>query len=300
MQKIGWIGTGKMGGRMAKRLLERGYPLAVCDVVRENKAELLQLGAEDCPSPAVLAESADVLISIIPNQFVLEEIVCGENGILRTMRAGQIFADMSTVDPQTSSRVAKAVEEAGGVFLRAPVSGSTAYAASGDLKVMVSGRREAYDEMLPIFEILANRQFYLGKGEEARHAKIAVNMMLSCTMQMMAESLVYAQKTGLDWEAILDVIGESAAASPVVKFKLEAYKKRDFTPMSTIDTSVKDANLALQTAKDMGFCLPMTALANHLATAVQAKGMGHLDYSAVLLLAEEMNGIRREYRVDEP
>jgi 3-hydroxyisobutyrate dehydrogenase-like beta-hydroxyacid dehydrogenase len=290
MKKVGWIGIGKMGSRMSRRLLEHGYPVCVYDIDSTNFASLAESGAEFAESPAELARRSDYVFSMIPNSAVLKTVLEQEDGLLR-VKGGYTLIDMSTLDPESSLIFAEKLSEAGVGYLRAPVTGSTEYAEKGTLGVMVSGDRALFDELMPLFEILGDRRTYLGDAEQARYMKIAVNLMVGVTMQMLAEALVLGEKSGIGWDDLVDMIADSAAAAPIVRFKADALKKRDFSPMSTAYVAEKDLRFALDIAKEKGISLPLTALTTQYYAAMRAHGLGDMDYSGILLLNEKFNEI---------
>lgn len=293
MKTVGWIGVGNMGSRMSRRLMEAGWPLWVYDINPAACQKLVQNGAQLAASPARLAQSCDYVFTMVPNTAVLRQIVDGPEGLLQA--SDFILVDMSTLDPAGSAEIAARLAEAGIRYLRAPVTGSTEFAEKGTLGIMASGDEAVYKELLPLLQVLGNRQSLLGNAEQARHMKIAINMMVGVTMQMLAESLVLGEKVGIEWETLVDLIADSAAAAPIVKFKTEALKKRDFAPMATAMVLEKDLQLALDIAKDEALALPLTAFTKQYYAAMRAAGQGALDYSAILLVNEKLNGLEHEH-----
>jgi len=291
--RVGWIGIGKMGSRMSMRLQKAGYSLLVNDIEKAQAADVIAAGASFVASAAKLAESVDVVFAIIPNSPVLLDILQGDVGVLKTIRPGTIFVDMSTIDPKGSAEAARLLEEKNCIFLRTPVSGSLEHAENGTLGIMCSGNKEAFEKVLPILKQIGNRFHYLGDGEEARYLKIGISMMVGNIAQMLAESLVFGEKMGLDWETMLDVYADSAAASPVIKYKLEALKKRDFSPMGTVGIVEKDLRFAMDIARDEMLALPLTALTYQYFNAMRASGRIDMDYASVLLLNEEINNLNK-------
>lgn len=292
MSRIGWIGIGKMGNPMATRLLEAGYEMYVCDVVKENTNEIVNKGAAFIPSPMELAETVDIIFSIIPNSAVLRSIVFGDDGLLKTIKNGAIFIDMSTVDAGVSAEVNEALEGKGAKFIRANVSGSVAYAVDGTLTGLNSGDKEAYEKVLPLLKILTNKQFYLGAGDEARNVKLIINMMLGVSVAAMGEALVMGEALGIDWSVMVDALCDSAAASKAVTFKREQYRNRDFAPMHTGAAQHKDMGLALDIAKQSHLTLPLSSMAQQFYCGMGSTGRNGLDYSAILLQLEDLNGIK--------
>jgi 3-hydroxyisobutyrate dehydrogenase-like beta-hydroxyacid dehydrogenase len=291
MKKLGWIGTGKMGAPMSKRLLKAGYGMYVCDVERANAESLIAMGATFVPTPKELAQKVDIIFSMIPNPAVLKEIVSGADGLAETIKKGSIYIDMSTVDAETSAGVNAVIEEKGAKFIRACVTGSVAYAEAGTLGGLNSGDPKAYEAVLPILKVLTDRQYYLGMGEEARYMKIIINMMLGTSMQAMAESLVMGRAVGIDWELMVDAIADSAAACPAVRFKRDMFKTRDFNPMSKAEIMDKDMDIALDIARKNKLAVPLASIARQMYSSMGPAGRFELDYAAVLLQNEDLNGM---------
>ncbi|MDR1571101.1 MAG: NAD(P)-dependent oxidoreductase [Clostridiales Family XIII bacterium] len=291
MSKIGWIGVGLMGSRMAPRIMEAGHELCVCDAVRANCDGVVAKGAVLLDSPAELAARSDYVFSMIPNAAALLDVGAGEKGVAAAIGPGQVFVDMSTVDPFSSAEVNAAIERRGAKFIRCTVSGSVDYALSGQLTIMASGDRQAYDRVFPLLEILGNRHYYLGPGEESRYMKIIVNMLLGTSIQAMAESLVMGEAVGIDWNQMIEVICDSTAANHMMIAKKGAYQGRDFKPMFTGMNMEKDMNLALDVAKERHLSVPLAAMARQMYAAMTSQGVEKQDYSAVLLVNESLNGI---------
>ena len=289
--KIAWIGIGNMGVRMAKRLLDAGYDLTVCDMRPENAQGLVSAGAAFAETPAAAAADAELVFSMIPGPKELIEVMTGENSVAKSVKKGSIVIDMSTVSPESSAIANEAIESAGCVFLRAPVTGSTVFAEQGKLGVLCSGDKAAYEKVLPLFKIIGNKQYHVGMQEEARYLKLAINIMIGATCQILAEALVFGEQAGLDWEQMLDIFCESAAGSPLINYKAKPLKNRSFDPAFSVKLMEKDMDLALDVAKQTNTTLPVAALVRQFLAATRSTGRGDLDFSALLLLAEDMAGI---------
>lgn len=290
IQKIGWIGTGNMGGPMAARLCEAGYSVTVCGSGRRDLSDYAKrTKARLAHSPREVAEQSEIIFTMIPNGDILLEIIGGGNGMNNADLKGKILVDMSTVDPVSSAKAAEMIEAAGGRFLRAPVTGSTHFAAAGTLGIMVSGDREVFDICLPCLRILGTRQTYLGTGEEARYMKIIINMMLAEALQSFSEGLVLGEKLGLPWETMIDLIADSAAAAPIMQYKAETMKARDFTPTSTVYNMHKDMKMAMDLARETNANLPVASLTMQMYNSLMAMGLCQQDNTSVLLINERMN-----------
>lgn len=289
MKKIGWIGVGTMGKPMSMRLVDAGYEVTVYNRTPEKTKEVAAKGAKVAQSIPELAAANEVVFSMIADSPALEEV-----GALVTQSAkpGTVFIDMSTVSPEASARVGQACAEKGIKFLRAPVSGSVPLAASGTLGIMVSGDEATYKECYDILRVLGDKIFYLGPGEEARYMKLALNIMVAVTCEMLAEAVAWGEKAGLSAAKMMEVMTNSAVASPLVGYKVKPITERNFTALFTSKMMEKDLDMALEIAQGMGVPLPVTALTRQMLAALRATGRGDLDFSALLLLIEEMAGMK--------
>jgi 3-hydroxyisobutyrate dehydrogenase len=291
-QKIGWIGLGKMGVPMSKNLIKKGYPLTVYNRTKEKTKELASEGAKVADSPKELASVSDVVISMISDDPALEEVSIGKNGVFEGAKPGLIYIDMSTVSPASSGKVAEAAEKKGIKYLRAPVSGSTALASAGTLTIFASGPKDAYDKCAEIFGAMGQKIFHVGTGDEARYLKLLLNMMVGTTSAMIAEALVFGKRGGMNWEQMIDIINASVVASPLVNYKAQMLKSRNFTAMFTVDQMAKDFDIALETGRSANVPMPMTAMVRQFYEAIRAKGKGDIDFFAMVTLLEELAGIK--------
>ncbi len=292
MARIGWIGLGNMGIPMSQNLIKAGQEVTVWNRTKSKAKPVLDAGAEWADSPKEIAEKCDYIFTMVSDGHVLQAVNFGDNGVIAGLSAGKIVIDMSTVSPAESAKVNEAIEAKGCKLLRAPVTGSTVLAQNATLGVLASGDKEAYEKVLPCFEAMGKNQFYLGLGEESRTMKLALNMMIGTSMQMLAETMVLAEKAGLDWGKALEVIGGSAVASPLVGYKVGPVSKRDYSPAFSVKLMEKDFDLALTAAQQFGVSLPITAMTRQFLASAEARGKGDKDFSVLVELAEELSGIK--------
>lgn len=290
---IGWIGLGKMGVPMAGHLLSAGFALTVNSRSPGPVAALCDAGAKAAASPAALAEKAGVIISMTSDDTALADVSTGPNGVFTTAAPGTLFIDMSTVSPDISARVAARARECGIGFLRAPVSGGVALAVAGTLTVFASGARADFEAALPLFDAMAKKSFFVGEAEEARYIKLALNMMVGMTSAMMGEALVFAERGGAARDTVLDVMGESAIASPLVGYKLEPMRKRDFSATFSARQMAKDFDLLLGAARGTDTPLPLAALVRQMWSSMIASGSGDEDFLAYVKTMETLSGMPR-------
>ena len=289
---IGWIGAGRMGVAMAGFILKAGYPLLVYSPTAASRQKLVALGAREALTVAQCATAADIVFSCITNDAALREVALGPQGVLDNAKPGVIFIDTSTVSAQISAQVAEQAQTRGIAYLRIPISGNAASARTGNVTALVSGSQTAWNTVKPIVQTFSVAQVYLGSGDEARIMKLVVNLLVYAHAQAMAEALTLGRKAGLDWNLMLDTLGQSTLASPWLKAKVALMKPRDFTPTMTGRMILKDLDLMLDAARSNDVPLPITALTRQLTQALIGEGYGDEDYMAAIKLAEKQAGLQ--------
>jgi 2-hydroxy-3-oxopropionate reductase len=289
--RIGFVGLGRMGQPMARNLSKAGFALRVFDPVPEKVAALAAHGAQPAGSPAEAAADADLVISMILDDAVLEAVALAPDGVLRGARPGAIYADMSTVSPAISARVAAAAEAAGMAFLRAKVSGSVKPAVDGALTIFASGPRDAYDACQAAFGALGQRSYYVGPGEEAIYLKLVHSLMVGLTAGLIGEALTFGERGGVGWGQMIEVLNHSALSSPFFNYKAPLLQARDYAaPQSTVDVAAKDIDLALSAARTLNIPLPLSAVTRELFRSMQARGGGSLDLIGLVQVFEALAG----------
>lgn len=277
-QTLGWIGAGKMGGPMSKRLLEAQHCVVVLDPDQHNRDLAERSGATIADDAKAIAASTSVIFSMIPNDAVLKQIALGPEGLAAVMSPGSVLVEMSTVSPSASKLVAEALAARGIEYLRAPVSGSTALAESGNLSVMASGPRAVYDRIEPLLATFSVKRFYLGDAEQARYLKLVVNSLVGATSSLLAEALAFGRKGNLSLADMLDVIGQSAVASPLIGYKRDMVVSGDYAPAFTVEQMIKDFDLILDTAQADHVPMMMAALVRQQYERAYADGDGQRDF----------------------
>lgn len=296
---VGWIGAGKMGRPMARHLLDAGYGLCISDPVQENRATLVARGARVAESVTDLGIDCDVVFSTIPNDAVLDAVIFGEEGVpglLDGSKRPKVFVEMSTVSPEASARVADRLCAAGVAYLRAPVSGSTDTAAAGKLTVLASGDEEAWRIARPMLEAFSARQFLLGPGEEARYMKLVVNTLVGGLSAIVSEAVVLGEAGGLDRRQIMEVLSESAVASPIIAYKRDAIERDDFTPAFSVIQMVKDFIMICNAGNHAGIPMLTTSLILQQYHAAAASGDGEKDFFVLTQWLRTLSG----RSVDDP
>ena len=228
-KQIAFIGIGKMGLPMSALVAKAGYAVTAFDQSAARLNEAREHGIAVAGSPAEAVNGRAVVITSLPDDAALRAVMLGPTGLIGAMAPKAVLIETSTVSAEASAEVDAAAQARGIAYLRAPVSGNASIVHTGALSCFVSGPegrlRNAPSRCLRAF---TRAQTYLGPSEEARYAKLAVNLMIAVSAAMMAESLALARKGGIGWQDILKVLDDSAVASPMVKYKTAPLRSRDF------------------------------------------------------------------------
>jgi len=291
--RLGFIGLGGMGSRMARRLLAAGYDLTVHDRNRERARPLEQAGAKFAPTPQRLAAAVHVVLSSLSDDAALEEVMFGSQGALAQARRGNTFIEMSTVSPRASQRLHEAARTKSVDVLDAPVSGSTPQAEEGQLVILVGGKEEVYLRCLPILMAIGKESFYMGAAGSGTATKLCLNTLLGLGIQALAEAIALGLRSGLDSARLLDTLGKTSVLSPSQKSKLEHAKTGDYPPTFPLRLMYKDFGLISQQALELSVAMPSTAAAVQVCAVEYARHRGQADedFSAVIRTVQQMAGL---------
>ncbi|MFE6667413.1 NAD(P)-dependent oxidoreductase [Streptomyces sp. NPDC057697] len=294
--RVGWIGTGRMGFRLAARLLDAGHDVAVFNRTRAKAEPLAGRGATIVDRPADLADR-DVVFTTVSASSDLEAVTTGPGGVLTSPDAAPgVLVDSSTVSTQVSALIREAAAGRGTGFLAAPVSGNPKVVAAGRLTVAVSGSREVFDRVEPLLAQLGRGVTYVGEGEVARLVKIAHNVFLGVVTQSLAEITVLAEKGGVSRTAFLEFLNDSVMGSAYTRYKSPALVNLDFSPTFTMPLLRKDFDLGLAAARELQVPMPLAAATAQLVAS--AIGAGHVeeDFAALILEQARNSGLTLEPR----
>jgi 3-hydroxyisobutyrate dehydrogenase-like beta-hydroxyacid dehydrogenase len=283
------IGLGNMGTAIAERLLDAGYPLVVHNRTRAKAEPLEDRGAEVAETPEELVGHADVVITSLPDDAAFEAVA--EQVVAAASPGGTVLVDVSTVSPEVSARIASLAVSAGVEYLRAPVSGNPTVVRAGNLSFIVSGDSETLERTEPVLRAIGPTITHVGEAEQARVVKLAINLMIAVLAQVISEALVLGEASGVSREALLEVMGSSAAGAPFVKYKTEPLLRDDFSATFTTALMEKDIDLVLDAAADAGVELPLAGeMKTHLHAAIEA-GYGDSDFIALFLHLRGLSGL---------
>jgi 3-hydroxyisobutyrate dehydrogenase len=288
---VGWIGAGRMGQQLATRLLKAGYDVAVYNRTKSKAQPLADLGASLVDSPVELA-GRDIVFAMVSASKDLEQVMLGEGGLLTDpSRAPKAIGDSSTVSMEMSAKVRAAAEERGVGFLATPVSGNPKVISAGKLTVAASGPREVFDYVRPLLEAWGRGVTYVGEGEAARIVKIAHNVFLGVVIQNMIEITLLAEKAGVKRSDFLEFLNDSVMGSPYSRYKSPALVNLDFTPTFTPVLLLKDLDLGLAAARELGVVMPVTATTREIIATEVGAGNTEQDFASMILRAAVGSGI---------
>ncbi len=277
--KIGWAGLGHMGVPMVTNLVKAGFDVTVYNRTTDKAIALQEkLGVKVAHSPRELAESKDVIITMVTDDAALKEIYEGTDGILSaTLQRDMLAIDMSTVSPDTTRQLAALCEAEGIWYLDAPVSGSVKPAQEAQLVIMVGGRAEDFERAKPVFNALGKAAHLLGDAGAGNYAKLAINTFLGITLQGLSEAVIFAQNNGIPPAQFLPLINNGPIGSAITNLKATNIVNHDFTPAFQLGLLAKDIRLA----KGQGLDTPIgNALFDTLQDAL-TQGLATSDMSAI-------------------
>ncbi|MCI0475803.1 MAG: 2-hydroxy-3-oxopropionate reductase [Anaerolineales bacterium] len=287
-ERIGFIGLGIMGKPMAQHLLNAGFPLTVLDLSQSAVDELIAAGARAGTSPKNVAAQSDVIITMLPDSPQVEEVILGKDGVLEGLRAGALVIDMSTILPSVARRVAQAVRAQGADALDAPVSGGEVGAKNATLTIMVGGAQAAFDRAKPIFEKMGKNITLVGEAGAGQITKAANQIIVAGTIAAVSEALLLAAKAGADPAKVREALMGGFASSRILELHGNRMIQRTFAPGFKIKLHRKDMNIVLNTARELGVALPISANIAEMMNGLIANGAGELDHSAFVMLLEKI------------
>ncbi len=281
---IGVIGTGVMGKSMTLNLQKAGYPINLYTRTKEKAQDLLENGAEWKGSVAQLAETSDVIITMVGYPSDVESVYFGEDGIIENARPGTYVVDMTTSKPALAIYISQKAAEKNIHVLDAPVSGGDVGARNGTLAIMAGGEQHVFDEVFPIFNVLGENIILQGKAGAGQHTKLVNQIAIASNMVGVCEAIAYAKKSGLDPSRVLDSITTGAAGS----FSLSKLAPRmlayDFEPGFYVKHFIKDMTIALESAQEMGLSTPGLSLSLELYKELAEKGENDSGTQALIKL----------------
>jgi len=292
-RRLGWLGTGRMGFELARRLVAAGCNVAVYNRTRSKAEPLAADGATIAGSAADLADR-NIVFVIVGTSADLIDAVLGPRGLMSGEAAPAMVIDCSTVSAEASQHVRQQLAARGTSFLAAPVMGNPRVARAGLLTLAVSGPPAGFDAAARYLELLGAGATYVGEGETARTVKLCHNLFLGVVTQIMAEVTVLAEKSGISRQVFLSCLNKSVMGSQFTRYKSPAFVSLDFQPTLTATPLRKDFDLGLAAARERGVPLPVAALVHQLVQSLIGHGYGDDDFAALLRLQADSAGLALE------
>jgi 3-hydroxyisobutyrate dehydrogenase-like beta-hydroxyacid dehydrogenase len=290
--RVGFVGTGQMGGTVVERLLRDGWRVTGWNRTAAKAERLAGLGMDLAGSPRQVAKASDVVLSMVTDTRAVEEVALGSDGIIEGLGPGKVYADMSTIAPDASRRLAEHAAETGGAMLDAPVSGSVATLEAGQLAIMVGGDEQAFERAEPVFLAIGPKVTRVGDNGKALVMKVAINLALVVQVVGFCEGVALAEKGGVEREAAVDAMLKSVVSSPVLQYRgpfvLEGNMPE--SAWADVDLQQKDLLLALDLGRRSGSPVPTAAAANELLNACRGLGIGHHDFAVVYEVYRRLGG----------
>jgi 3-hydroxyisobutyrate dehydrogenase len=291
--RVGWIGTGVMGQSMCRHIIEAGYRTTVYSRTREKAQAAIDSGAVWADSPRAVAESSDVVFTMVGFPRDVREVYFAENGALAAARPGSIFVDMTTTEPTLAREIFEQARAKQAGSVDAPVSGGDVGARNRTLSIMVGGEEAAVAAVMPIFELLGKNIVRQGGPGAGQHTKMCNQIVIAGTMVGVCESLLYAYKAQLEPERMLQSIRSGAAGCWSLDNLAPRILNGNFEPGFIVEHFIKDMGIALAEAQRMGLAMPGLAIVHQLYLALQAQGHGRRGTQALLLALEHISNVPR-------
>ena len=291
MAQIGYVGLGVMGGGVARRLLEAGHEVTGHNRTRSKADALIADGMAFAETPREAAERSDVVFSMVTNTQALAAVTDGPDGILAGLAPGKVYVDMSTVSPAASRALAERVAATGAAMLDAPVSGSVITLEQGKLSVIVGGDAATFERVLPILRDIGPTVTHVGGNGQAVLMKIATNLSLAVQMLAFSEGVLLAEKGGISREDAVQVLTNSAIASPMVRYRGPFVLEMPEEAWFDCNMMQKDMVLALDLGRELDVPLPSTATANEILTAARGMSLDKHDFAVMFDVLAQMAGL---------
>jgi len=280
--RVGLIGTGMLGNAVGLHLIESGYKLTVFNRTKSKTQNLEKLGAIVVNSPKDVAKLSDLVITVVKDADAVKEISFDKDGIVEGKHDGLIVADMSTINPNRSKEIAKQFNQHNITMLDTPVMGGPNVAINGKLVLMAAGDKNAFEKHKKIFDVIADKTFFLGANGTAHSVKLAMNLQIGMLALALSEGITLAKESGVDPEIFLKILNSTYFKTGMSENKAYKMIKDDFTPTFTLSNLKKDLDTINKTAEEFGLTLPMSTKANEIYKRAIDEGFGELDYTGIL------------------
>jgi len=290
-KRVGFVGLGLMGNGMAKNLLSSGFPVIGYDIDEDRVNDMVKAGGKKA-SPEEIPGQADIMITSLPDSYVVNDVVESSLKLFETGRKGLVLIDTTTADPMMSEELANRLREMGMEMLDATISGTSKMCAAKDVTIMVGGREDIFRECKDIFATIGKEIFYMGKNGSGALTKLIVNLVLGLNRMVLAEGLSLTKKLGVDQRRILEVLKKSAAYCKAMDMKGSMMIDKNFLPPEgKLAFHLKDVQLILGLGRKLNFPLILSSLHAQALASEVAKGRGEWDVADIISFYEDLAGI---------
>jgi 3-hydroxyisobutyrate dehydrogenase-like beta-hydroxyacid dehydrogenase len=278
--RIGFVGLGAMGQLIVRRLIDAGHRVTGWNRSKDKAADLIAAGMAWAQTPREVADTADIVFSIVTDAAAVRAVALGPDGVISGLKPGGVFIDMSTISPDASRAIAAEFAKSGSIMLDAPISGSPVTVTAGQASVMVGGDAGAFERVKPVLLAIGPKVSRIGDNGLACQMKIAVNLLLMVEVIAFGEAVALAETGGVARDIAVDAILKSVAASAVLGYRgpfiLEG--KMPAVPLADVTLQQKDMLLALELGRKSGSPTPLAAAANEMMNACRGLGIDHNDF----------------------
>jgi 3-hydroxyisobutyrate dehydrogenase-like beta-hydroxyacid dehydrogenase len=294
-ERVGFIGLGIMGSRMAANLARAGFELTVWNRTGATAQEwAARHGAAVAASPAALASNSDIVISMVVDGPQVESVLLGDEGA--GSGPGLLCVDMSTIGPAAARRIGARLQERGVSFVDAPVTGSSPKAEDGTLTIMAGGEQQDFERARPLFEAMGELIVHVGPLGQGQLVKVINNAVAAANTAVAAEALLAGARAGADLDALVTVIGAGSGASAMMELKQGPMRSHDYTTLFKLEHMLKDLRLCLEAAAEAGVTMELVAESADILAEADRRGLGEEDFAALLEVVEQRSGARLEPR----
>jgi len=291
--RVGFIGLGIMGSRMAANLRRAGHGLVVYNRTRATADAWAQdHGATVAATPAEAAAEAEVVITMVVDGPQVETVLLGEDGVVHGAASGLLCVDMSTISPTQTRRIGAALAERGIHFMDAPVTGSSPKAEDGTLTIMAGGATEDFERARPLFEAMGQLVVHAGALGDGEMIKLINNAVAAVNAAVVGEALLVARRTGIDLDALERVMSAGSGASAMLELKAGPMRRHDYTTLFKLEHMLKDVRLCLEEGQAAGAPFAFAAQAREILTAASGRDLGDADFAALIEVLEGTAGTR--------
>ena len=289
MTKIGIIGTGMLGEAVGLHLLDSGFKVIVFNRTKDKVENLVKHGAITVDTPKDVAEKSELIITVVKDASAVSDVAFGEDGIIHGRHDGLTIADMSTINPNSAKKISQKFSDSGISFLEIPVMGGPTVAIDGKLIMMVSGKKQIYEKFKDVFDIIAEKVFFLGDSGTAHSIKLAMNLQLAMLALSISEGITLTRKAGFDPEIFLKILNSTYFKTGMSEKKAYKMIKDDFEPTFTLQNLKKDLDTINEAAESFNAEMPMSEMASKVYQNAIDAGFSDIDYTGILAYLKKIN-----------